>query len=69
MKELTFIIVHLYTKSVCGEHIGLKLVSDYHRPSAWFHNSLIRLKFNPNYFMQNYTYFRQIYQECSNQNI
>jgi len=52
MKELTFIIVHLYTKSVCGEHIGLKLVSDYHRPSAWFHNSLIWLKFNPNYFMQ-----------------
>ena len=29
-----------------------------------FHNTLIRLRFNPIYFMQNYTYFKQFYQEC-----
>ena len=32
-------------------------------------NTLIRLRFNPIYFMQNYTYFKQFYQECLNQNI
>ena len=31
---------------------------------AGFHNHLIWLKFNPNYFMQNFTYFRQNNQEC-----
>jgi len=31
---------------------------------AQFHNTLIRLRFNPIYFMQNYTYFKQCYQEC-----
>jgi len=30
---------------------------------AQFHNILIGLKFNPEYFRQNYTY-RQVYQEC-----
>ena len=29
-----------------------------------FHNHLIQLKFNPKYFMQNSTYFRQLYQKC-----
>jgi len=32
-------------------------------PWARFDNTLIRDKFNPKYFMQNYTYIRQIYQE------
>jgi len=36
---------------------------------AQFHNTLIRLRFNPIYFMQNYTYFKQFYQECLKQNI
>ena len=27
------------------------------------------LRFNPIYFMQNYTYFKQFYQECLKQNI
>jgi len=31
---------------------------------AQFHITLIRLKFNPIYFMQKYTYFKQCYQEC-----
>jgi len=31
---------------------------------AEWNNNLIRLKFNPNYCMYNYTYMRQIYQEC-----
>ena len=31
-----------------------------------FHNTLIRLKFNP---IQNYTYFKQRYQECLQQNL
>jgi len=36
----------------------------YTRPYwAQFHNNLIRLKFNPKYFKQNYTYFRQFYRE------
>jgi len=37
----------------------LKLVNN-----AEFYNHFTRLKFNPNYFMHNYTYLRQIYLEC-----
>ena len=37
--------------------------------SAELHNHLIWLKINPKYSMQNYTYFRQMYQECLKQNI
>ena len=33
-----------------------------------FHNNLFWLKFNPKYFRQHYTDFRQIYQECLKQN-
>ena len=40
-----------------------------HQSGAQFHNTLIRLRFNPIYFMQNYTYFKQFYQECLKQNI
>jgi len=29
-----------------------------------FQYKLIRLEFNPNYFSQNYTYFRQFFKEC-----
>ena len=36
---------------------------------AKFHNTLIRLRFNPIHFMQNYTYFKQFCQECLKQNI
>jgi len=36
---------------------------------AQFHNTLIRLRFNPIRFMQNYKYFKQCYQECLKQNI
>ena len=38
-------------------------------PGFQFHNTLIRLRFNPIYFMQNYTYFKQFYQECLKQDI
>ena len=31
---------------------------------AGFHTHLIRLEFHSKYFMDNYTYFRQTYQEC-----
>ena len=31
---------------------------------AGVYNQLIQFKFIPNYSMQNFTYFRQIYQEC-----
>jgi len=34
-----------------------------------FHKTLIRLNFNPMYFMENYTYFKQFNQECLKQNI
>ena len=37
--------------------------------SAELHNHLIWLKINSKYSMQNYTYFRQMYQECLKQNI
>jgi len=46
----------------CGNiHIDL-----YVSPTAkaGFHNHLFRLKSNPKYCMQNYAYYRQIYQEC-----
>jgi len=36
---------------------------------AQFYNTLIRLRVNPIYFIQNYTYFKQFYQECLKQNI
>ena len=53
------LVIKSYSKSVNETRI---LVWIGHR--AEFHNNLIWLKFNPNYFMHNYTYFRQIYQEC-----
>jgi len=36
---------------------------------AHFHNTLIRLKFNPIRFMQKYTYFEQWYHDCLKQSI
>jgi len=37
------------------------------RSKAQFHNTFIRLRFNPIYFKQNCTYFKQFYQGCLKQ--
>ena len=57
------ILMSVYPRTTfCGNiHIDL-----YVSPTAkaGFHNHLFRLKSNPKYCMQNYAYYRQIYQEC-----
>ena len=45
-----------------GEHTDYNCNTAQSR--SHFHNHLIRLKSNQTYLIQNYTYFRQIYQEC-----
>ena len=45
-----------------GEHTDYNCNTAQSR--AHFHKHLIRLKLNQTYLIQNYTYFRQIYQEC-----
>jgi len=37
--------------------------------SGGFHNHLSWLQFNPNKFMQNYSSFTHVFQECLKQNI
>jgi len=54
---------------VIAQYWLLPLVMPFFVFWAQFHNTLIRLRFNPIYFMQNYTYFKQSYQEYLKQNI
>jgi len=55
-KESVSIIVHI--KNFYSDYVFLGEIR------VQFHNHLIRLKFNPNYYKKNYTQFRQVYQKC-----